>query len=305
MQKKLEEKFCTTNKKNIISIFDYSKYLTFYKIMKYPIPNQFHYFLFEKKINSEWNNLLNNTQSKNSFSRNEKNPYMEEYIAYINKYWWLYRSLPFVKEVYLCNSITFNALKENSDIDLFIVAQKWKLRLARFFSVAMFSLLWLKRSLTDKSKKFCLSFYITQDAKNLYWISLPKVDVYLIYWLSHLVPLYFENKINNEIFKQNSWYHSLLPNSPHRFIINIWNTIFYWKTRIKKIIEFSFWGIIGFLSQILIKLIRLPIVIRKRKKLWEQWRWIIITNNMLKFHKDQRKKIHLLFKISKQPKTNN
>ena len=31
----------------------------------------------------------------------------------------MYQSLPFVKEIFLCNSISFNALKRDSDIDLF------------------------------------------------------------------------------------------------------------------------------------------------------------------------------------------
>ncbi|MDR0650197.1 MAG: hypothetical protein LBG59_02025 [Candidatus Peribacteria bacterium] len=48
---------------------------------------------------------------------------MDDYIAEIEKYATLYKSLPFVEEIYLCNSITFNALHQDSDIDLFIIAR--------------------------------------------------------------------------------------------------------------------------------------------------------------------------------------
>ena len=273
--------------------------LRFYKIMNYPVPKHYQYFLYEKKINfTQKKSLSDFIDYQNDFSRKEKNPLLDDYINYINKFWWLYRSLPFVKEIYLCNSITFNALKNDSDIDLFIVTKNDRLRLARFFSVLMFSILWLKRSLKKKNKKFCLSFYIIQDAKNLYSISLPKVDIYLTYWLVHLVPLYFEDGINNKIFTENKWINNILPNFPKKFIINIWNKIFYWKTKIKKILEFIFWWPIWFISQLLTKIIRLPIVIKKKNKLWDKWWGILINNHMLKFHNDKRKKIHLLFKVS-------
>lgn len=285
------------HKDAIISTFDYSKYLTFYQIMKYPVPRDFQYFLFEKELKEK--PLL---EKEHKFSRNKKNPYMDEYIHYIDKFGRLYKSIPFVKEIYLCNSITFNALKEDSDIDLFIITKKWKIRLARFFSVLMFSVLWLKRSLKNKNKKFCLSFYVTEDAKNLYGISLSQLDVYLMYWISHLVPLYVDDNLSYDIVRKNSWYRSLLPNFPDKFVINIWNTLFTWRTFIKRFFEFILWWWIGMGVQELIKLIRIPIVSKKRKELWDAWWGVVIKNDMLKFHKDMRKKIHLLFKLSRQAK---
>ncbi|MBU0627534.1 hypothetical protein KKG31_05850 [Patescibacteria group bacterium] len=77
----------------------------------------------------------------------------------------------------------------------------------------------LKRSLHKKSKKFCLSFYITQDAQNLYSVTLPKTDIYFSYWLAHLIPLYQEQETN--IYHHNKWLKSLLPNFPEQHIINV------------------------------------------------------------------------------------
>jgi hypothetical protein len=181
--------------------------------MNYPVPTQKHLFACEKKREGEY------IPSK-TFSREKKNEYMDEFITIINKYGWLYRSLPFVKEIYICNSISFNAVKKDSDIDLFIITKKRAIWRARFFSTLFFFVTGLKRSYKKKDKKFCLSFYITEDHKSLYNIMLPKTDIYLTYWLAHLIPLYSEGD-NDPIYTQNKWFASMLPNHPEQYCINI------------------------------------------------------------------------------------
>ncbi|MEI8092547.1 MAG: hypothetical protein WCG98_10800 [bacterium] len=105
---------------------DQEKKLIFYKIMKYPVPRESQYFLFDEKIKIEQAPIqrLGTFEKSKDFSRPVENEYMEEYRKFIEKYSWLYKSLPFIQSIYLCNSITFNALNENSDIDLFIVTKK-------------------------------------------------------------------------------------------------------------------------------------------------------------------------------------
>lgn len=266
-----------------------SKYLVFYKIMKYPIPTNMEYFFFEKKTNTHLTN-------KSWFSRNKKNKNMDEYINFINKHWKLYQSIPFIKEIYLCNSISFNALKKDSDIDLFIITSKNSIRRARFFSLLFFFILWLKRWKNIR-KKFCLSFYVTQDHQNLYSINLSSSDIYLNYWLAHLIPLYQEQLNSSNIYKKNSRFNVTMPNHPKQFCINIWNKIYHWRSKIKKNLEFIFWWLFWRILEFTISSIWIPILSFKTKKLWKKWKWIIINNNMLKFHEDKRAKIHLIYEI--------
>lgn len=282
-------------KEELKNILKEEENLIFYKIMKYPIPKNKEAFWFEK----EWKESIKDNKW---FSRDKKDPLLDEYITQIDKYGWLYKSIPFIRNIYLCNSITFNSLHDWSDIDLFIVTKKGSLRRARFFSVLMFTLLGLKRGGNKKNKKYCLSFYVTEDGQNLYNIMLPKTDIYLTYWLGHLVPLY--NESENNIYKENKRFDILLPNHPKKYTINIWNKIWDWKTKFKKITEFIFGWIIGKTLELTIKLLRLPIVIIKTKQHWGKWRWIIINRKMLKFHMDIRRKIHLLHKThsSKTPR---
>ena len=272
------------------------KQLIFYKIMRYPIPKDWNFFLYNEKLISSKVEIQRLGQLKEEgLSRTSENPYLEEYRAFILKYRRLYRNIPFVKSIYLCNSISFNALHEDSDIDIFIITRKNALRRARFASELYFRLLFLKRGMKNKRKKFCLSFYITQDKQNLYNISLPQSDIYLVYRLAHLVPLYQETYEN--IYKYNSWMQGVLPNFPGRQIIDIGIAPEYWRSRWKKIQEFFCGGIRGRAVEMLVKYARLPLVIYKKNKLGKNGWGIIINNSMLKFHRDKRRKIHLLYRI--------
>jgi len=286
----------------IANTLDDNQHLIFYKIMNYEVPRHYSYFLFEKKWWKKQEDILRGQEfppDEPKYSWDKKNPYMDDFLRYINKFNRLYRSVPFIQSIYLCNSITFNALREDSDIDIFIVTKKWSLRRARLWSTVLFFLFGLKRGvIRGKKKKFCMSFYVTHSHQNLYNIMLPQNDIYFIYWLAHLVPLYQETPEN--IYKHNKWLESALPNFPGRHCIDIWVQITSGKTTFKKIAEFISGGIIWIGFEYLIKLLRLPIVIYKTKQLKEKGRGVIVNSNMLKFHMDIRKKIHLLYIMYKK-----
>lgn len=276
---------------------EHEKQLIFYKIMKYPIPKESDFFLFDEKGRGDEAKIqrMNEFQKSADFSRTQENPHMAEYRAFVQKYARLYASIPFVHSLYICNSMSFNALSDKSDIDLFIVTKPGALWRARFFTWLYFGILGIKRFGNRQRKKFCLSFYVTQDRQNLYNVMLPQNDIYFIYRLAHLVPIYQETFEN--IYKHNKWLQSVLPHFPGKSTINIGITTIYGRSRRKKRSEFRCWGLRGKLVELIIKWLRLPLVIYKKNKLGPKWRWIIITKNMLKFHGDIRKKIHLLYEV--------
>ena len=269
--------------------------LLFYEIMNYPIPENSEFFEYwgkKENLNYTWNQ---------EFSRKEKNKYLETFITKINKFWNLYRSLPFISEIFLCNSITFNSLKEDSDIDIFIITKKNKLRRARFFSELYFTILWQKRFKKNKKQKFCLSFYTREDNINLYPIMIKnKSDIYLWYRLAHLIPLYQEKENNDWLYKNNPRFNAMFPNHPQKYCINIWTELFTWKSIFKKIIEFLFWWLFWKLIEKLIKYTRKPILRYKTKKLWDKWKWIIVNDKMLKFYDDKRYQIASIFTLEQK-----
>jgi hypothetical protein len=105
--------------------------------MGYPVPSQKELFFFTTEITDKFQDII---IKDNDFSWKKKNEFIDEYIEYINKYSRLYRALPFVKAIYICNSITFNSLRKDSDIDLFIITKANRLWLDRFFSAVLFFL---------------------------------------------------------------------------------------------------------------------------------------------------------------------
>jgi len=286
----------------LANTLDDNQHLVFYKIMNYDVPRHYSYFLFEKKWWKKQEDILRGQEfppDEVKYSWDKKNPYIDDFITYISKFSPLYRSVPFIQSIYLCNSITFNALHEDSDIDVFIVTKKWSLRRARLWSAVLFFLFGLKRGgVRGKKKKFCLSFYVTQSHQNLYNIMLPQNDIYFMYRLAHLVPLYQETPEN--IYKHNKWLESALPNFPGRHCIDIWLKSWTGKNNFKKIAEFLCGGIVGQGLEYLIQIIRLPIVIYKTKQLKDKGRGIVVNKNMLKFHMDIRKKVHLLYMMYKK-----
>ena len=118
--------------------------LEFYKALNYPVPSPKAYFMHQKKQNLTDIKSTQAIHAKNDnqgFSRTKKNQYLDEYIAFIDKYHWLYRSIPGISRIYLCNSLTFNALHQNSDIDLFIVAKPKRIWRSKFWATLLFSLM--------------------------------------------------------------------------------------------------------------------------------------------------------------------
>ena len=95
--------------------------------MEYPVPkNAELFFQYSDTENTNANKLLKDTFEENSddtFSRDQKSEYMDEYLKEIKRLKFTLQSIPFVQQIFLCNSISFNALDNNSDIDLFIIAE--------------------------------------------------------------------------------------------------------------------------------------------------------------------------------------
>lgn len=280
------------------------KYLRFYEIMHYPVPINADFYLqySENDLPPKLKHSLktdSNDIENHEFSREKKSKYMDEYLAEIKRIKQVFQSIPFVHQIFLCNSITFNALEDNSDIDLFIITQPWRIRSVKFRSMLFFFLNWSKRMWKKIRKKICLSFFITSDHQDLYNISLPTLDIYLAYRIAHLVPIYKseEDSDFNTIFHQNKRIKWILPNFPEKQTISLWIKPFEWNTRTKDVLEFLWNSRLGNLFERLVKhlqktIIRLKILINPWKN-----RDVIISDSMLKFHQDIREKISLKYNI--------
>ena len=288
--------------RKLIKTLSIQPYLRFYEIMEYPVPkNAELFFQYSDTENTNANKLLKDTfeeNSDNTFSRDQKSEYMDEYLNEIKRLKSTFQSIPFVEQIYLCNSISFNALDENSDIDLFIIAEPWRIRTVKFRSMILFMLKWAKRFWKKSRKKICLSFFITSDQQNLYPISLPSLDIYLAYRIAHLVLIYQpEEEVNNSFFESNKRVKWILPNYQEKQVISLWINPFTWNTKFKDTMETLWDWFLWNIFERIVKHIQKAVIHIKRMRnpIWNKD--VIVSDSMLKFHQDIREKVSLKYNV--------
>lgn len=130
---------------------------------------------------------------------------------------WL-RSVPFIKMAALCNMNPIDAVRPESDIDVFIITAPRRLWLARAFTTTLFALTGVWRSQSAPSMrvkdKLCLSFFVSQGAQDLAPLQRQPYDPYLLEWVALLAPMYEGGAGAMDSFWQaNSWIKKYLPNA--------------------------------------------------------------------------------------------
>ncbi|HMY80868.1 MAG TPA: hypothetical protein PLW93_06405 [Candidatus Absconditabacterales bacterium] len=288
-------------KDNLITSATIDTTHTFYEIMNYPLPVP-SVLEFFKRSSGDGQKQINDSfhyepsQCELESWGGEVNQHMSNYLGQIAKHSWIRRSLPFVSHVYLANSITFNALHQGSDIDLVILCTPGKIRLVRLLSWFILGLLGLSRIGSRSVQKYCLSFYITRNNLNLYSLLIQPIDIYFIFWLAHLVPLYSTYaKEVDLIWKENKWIKGYLPHHPLKQVIRLGNPLIIGDTIIKRLGERILGGFLGNGLNTIIGIIWKPILYYKTKKLGKKGRGVIVDDTMLKFHMDKRKEITLKY----------
>lgn len=259
--------------------------LSFYDILNYPLPTNKDFFRLHDNIQTNYSFL-----NDNKFSRDEKNLLMNTFISHVNKYWFLYRNLPFVKQIYLCNWITFNKLDENSDIDLLVVCQTNRLMITRFYFSFLFTILGLRWFKNKQALKFDLWFFVSSDSLNFFHQCIKPYDIYFFYWIAHLVPIYSENiEESNIVFEDNKWLSQYLTNWKPVQSIFIWTELFSWRWIFKKFLERINYWIIWNIIETILRWLWLPIILIRAKKIWNKDD-IYICDKSLRFYRNSFRK---------------
>lgn len=152
-------------------------------------------------------------RENNIYSRQKTTPIVEKKMKIAMKATKKINWVPFIEAVFVCNTVAGAGVKKESDIDVFIVIKKGRLWIARLLTTITLSLFGLKRTKKNIIDKICLSFYATDDALDLSKIKIDGDDIYLVYWLDNLIPIYDPKHIQAKIKDENSWAKSFLPNS--------------------------------------------------------------------------------------------
>lgn len=199
----------------------------------------------------------------------------KKYMKYIS---WI----PGLRMVAVCNSLSMYASDADSDIDFFVVTEKKRMWLVRILMTLIFQILGVRRHGKKVAKRFCLSFFSTME-----WLDFSNFrlenDIYLAYWIYYLKPiLNFWNTYENLRNLNGNWTSEFFEATNHHedeekyLICN--NNPKQW-TNNSKILDW----IDAFLKKLF-----LPKTLAHKKSLWNPI-GIIVNENMLKFHNNDRR----------------
>ncbi len=124
----------------------------------------------------------------------------------------IFKYIPWIKMVAMSNVMGSNNFKQKSDIDLFIVTEKKRIWITRFFSVAITKILGMRPKINNVTDKICLSFFVSEDALALRSLMLDDYDLYFFYWLASIIPIYNRDETYEKLIKENKWIHKVFPN---------------------------------------------------------------------------------------------
>jgi hypothetical protein len=193
---------------------------------------------------------------------------------------------------------------------LFIITAPNRLWFVRVLVTWIFQILWVRRYGNKVKGRFCLSFFITENAMDFSKIAIDN-DIYLLgFWHYYLKPILNKDNTYERFIETNFW--------DYKYIIPRIEYIIEHKTNIKPSIEelknyknddiynnktfrFSkdYWEydskydnskVFNFLNNFF-KKIFLPRALKKKEKLWNPY-GIIVSDDILKFH-DNDKRIEI------------
>lgn len=213
----------------------------------------------------------------------------KKFLEKFFKYEKIFSICPFVKWIFIWNTVAFWSAKEGSDIDLFIVFENWKIWTWRFILSFLLQIFWVRRHWKKTKWRFCLSFFASEKwALELENIQIEKnEDIYLAIWTATLIPVFWDEKFFEEFFEKNKWVENYWIKSTHSETGLIWKKEIVNNSQNKKRDRSLIWNFTeNFLRKILKKRSE-----NKKNKIRNNY-WIIISDDYLKFHdNDKRKEI--------------
>ncbi len=204
---------------------------------------------------------------------------------------WL-RLLPSVKMIAICNSLGFLNATAGSDIDLFIVTAPNKIWLTRFWLQGILKLLHLRPyDRGHKKDSFCLTFFLSQADLDIRSLQINKPDIYLVYWLTKLLPMYDPENIYQKLWSANSWIKQYLPQVEPLELDNFWVVKKSLSTQLFSWLNWQIW-------EQPLKKIQLKLMPTQLKQMANRDSRVVINDKILKFHgaDDKREYYQTLWK---------
>lgn len=214
--------------------------------------------------------------------------FVEEKMVIARKAARLLANVPFVKAMYACNTVAAGWPTEKSDIDVFIVVKFGRLWLTRILVTGLIAVANLRRGKQRITDLICLSFYGTDKHLNVSSVAIAAPDIYLIYWLQQLVPVYDDGLITQRLYQENSWAQVYLPNGflNKEMLLGSLPSVSLIARSIRHFFEWLLKGTIGDWIE---RLARSRQIKRIERQPHAAPPAVVISDTMLKFHESDRR----------------
>lgn len=272
--------------------------IAFFDLLKKPLSREEHDFFHSPRFFSPADNVnrilfkgrdyfsyLDNYSARNSLAGFER--WNAEYEKRVMRYRSLLQMVPFVRMVAVCNSLAFKAADEKSDIDLFVIAAKNRLFLARILLTALVHVLGLRRHGTKIAGRFCLSFFVSEEKLDLSDLWLGEDDIYFLMWMRGLKPL-FGSEIFENLISANKRFRKFFPKA-HSLNFE-YVVVSAWASYIRRSLEFLMQNTLFDKLEIKLREWQLTRAMAKRDTLPNPG-GTILNEHVLKFH-DNDKRAH-------------
>lgn len=200
--------------------------------------------------------------------------YNDELWDVVNSHRFLFSSLPFVRDIAVCNSLSFGVADGESDIDLFIILDSKRFFLGRFFISIFFHMAGIRRHGRKISARFCLSFFVSEKRLDLSAVKL-EFDPYLYFWFYHLIFLKGNIDVQNRLLRENTWFKEdgFKFKCKSKFKSNF----------LARSLEIVFGLFLFGLLEVLMKKIQMKRALKKRSQLKDNF-GVVVEDGFLKFH---------------------
>lgn len=203
------------------------------------------------------------------------------------------KAVPFLKAVMVCNSVGREVAKAESDIDLFIIAEKNRIWIVRFFCNLILKLLCLRTSGNHEANRVCLSFFVDTAHINLAPWRAVQEDIHFAYWLHQMVPIYDPDNWYEKVLEANTWTDDFLPNRKKNSLRPLMQLGWFGKC-FKLFFEKSWHGLYGNMVEKQtkeIQKIKLPFSVKEKMRVKDNG--VVIEEGIIKLHEhDARQAYH-------------
>lgn len=201
------------------------------------------------------------------------------------------RYIPFVRAAFVCNNLALGTVRAESDVDVFIIVSPGRMWIARLIVTAVLRLFGLARTKRKEINRVCLSFYATTDALDMSKVTITDPDIYLMYWVRSLMPIYDPENLYHTVQQENTWIDTFITAQESCLLSQdkqaMTTTL---SRRVKQLFERMWTGTVGDLIEKQAKEIQKT----KMKFRFDSVRdepdsRVVITDDMLKFHENDRR----------------